>query len=88
MIADVFITISGYVLAVLVNLLPVSTGFPASVATAFTTLGSYVGVLDPIVPIDTLRTVLVLLVSIELIIFTFKTAKWLFSHVPLVGGRG
>jgi len=88
MIANIFIEIAAYLLALITSVLPSSSGFPSGVATAFSTLGAYVGVLDPIVPIDTLRTVLVLLVSIELLIFTFKTAKWVFSHVPLIGGRG
>jgi len=88
MIFDVFITLASYIVTFIANLLPDGEGFPVAVHTATQTLGGYVGMLNPIFPVDTLRTVLLLLFSIELAIFGFKTAKWLFSHVPFIGGRG
>jgi len=62
--------------------------FPASVTTATQYLGSNIGMLNPIIPLDTLGVVLGIIVSVEIGIFTFKTAKWAFSHLPFIGGKG
>jgi len=88
MITDTIISIGNYVLTFIIGLLPMSSGLPDAVHTASNFFGNYVGMLNPLVPIETLRTVLGLLIAVELIIFSFKTAKWLVSHLPFIGGRG
>jgi len=72
----------------LINLLPKGTGFPSEVHSAFSTLGSYTGILDVFIPLSTLLFCLTTIFSVELAIFGFKTVKWLISHIPIIGGKG
>lgn len=88
MITNAIITLANFVLGIIIPIFPLSIGFPQAVHNGANTLGAGVGVLNPLVPIGTLVTILGLIVSVELIIFGFKTFKWLFSHVPWVGGKG
>jgi len=88
MIVTAFVSIITYFLSLLVAVFPESTGLPSELTAATNYLGGYLNLLDPIVPIDTLGTTLGILVLIELAIFGFKTAKWIISHLPMVGGRG
>jgi len=88
MITTSIIYLGTYIANVILSIFPVSTGFPPEVSIAVTFIAGYVGILDPIVPIDTLLTVLTLVVTFELLIFAFKGFKWLFGHVPFVGGKG
>jgi len=88
MIAEIFILLAEYIVSFISSLLPASEGFPAGVATAFETLGGYVGILDPLVPIDTLRFCIGIVIALEIAILGFKTARWFFGHVPVIGGKG
>ena len=85
MITTAIIYTAYYVLGFFVEIFPRSDGFPSEVATAFSTLGGYVGMLDPLVPISTLATCISILIAMELIIFAFKTLTWIFSKVPIIG---
>jgi len=75
-------------LAGIINWFPVGTGLPTEVHTAVSALGAYLGLLDALVPISTLTTVVGLVFVLEIIIFGFKSLKWIGSHIPFVGGRG
>lgn len=75
-------------LSFIIGLFPTSSGFPEQVHDAFSTLGGYIGLLDVIVPTQTLLWCLLLLFSVEIAIFGFKTLKWLLSHIPFIGGKG
>lgn len=75
-------------LAFLINLFPTGTGFPTEVHSAFGTLGGYVGLIDVLVPVQTLLWCLTLIFGIEIAIFGFKTLKWIISHIPFIGGKG
>jgi len=88
MIFSGFVYLSAYLLQFIVGVLPTSAGFPAEMTSAFNLMAGYVQILNTLLPISTLATVLLLLVSVDLAIFGFKTFKWLISHLPLVGGRG
>jgi len=88
MILDVIFSLGYILLSLVIQILPESTGFPAEVNTAVTSLGGYVGILDPIFPISTLATVVGLVFSTELAIFMFKNSKWIIGHIPWVGGKG
>jgi len=72
----------------IIGLFPVGTCFPTEVHSAFTTLGSYVGIIDVFVSLDTLLWCLTFVFSVEIIIFGFKTIKWVISHIPFIGGKG
>jgi len=85
MITTAFINFAQYILAFFVQLFPLSAGFPTEVNAAFAYFGGYVGMLDPILPIDTLASVLAILITVELGIFAFKTLSWVFSKIPILG---
>lgn len=88
MITDIFISLGGYIVGFLIDLLPTSTGFPSAVITASQSIGEHVGMLNPIIPIGTLASVLALILTVEGVIFAFKTAKWVVGYLPVIGGKG
>jgi hypothetical protein len=71
-----------------IGLLPNGSPFPAEVHSAFSTLGSYVGIIDVFVPLTVLLWCLMLIFGVEIAIFGFKTIKWIISHIPAIGGKG
>jgi len=85
MITNAIITSAYYILGFFVTLFPLSSGFPAEVSAAFTYLGSYVGMLDPLVPVTTLATCVAILITIELLIFSFRILSWIFAKIPVIG---
>jgi len=88
MITSFFITISYFLLNGILSIFPLSSGFPSDVDTAVSSIGGYLGILDPLVPIPTMLTILTLIITFELAVFAFKGLKWIFSHIPLIGGKG
>lgn len=88
MIVTGIISLAYSILNWLINVLPNSTGFPTEAQSAFTTLGGYLGVWSPILPITTLATCVGIIFSMELGIFAFKSIKWIISHIPWIGGSG
>jgi len=87
MIVNAIIFTAYTVISFIVGLFPLSTGFPQAAHTAMTTLGGYMGVWSPILPLATLLTVVTLVLSVEVGIFGFKTIKWVVSHIPWIGGK-
>lgn len=71
-----------------ISLFPTGTGFPTEVHSAFTTLGGYIGLIDVLVPVQTMLWCLTLIFSVEIAVFGFKTIKWIISHIPFIGGKG
>jgi len=71
-----------------INLFPNSDGFSSAFHTAVSTLGGYLSIWSPILPIAVLTPLLTTVVGVELAIFGFKTVKWIVSHIPYVGGKG
>jgi len=88
MIITAIILIAYQILDWIIYIFPASTGFPEEAHTAMITLGGYLGVWSPILPITTLTTVLTLVLGMEVGIFAFKTIKWIISHIPWAGGKG
>jgi len=71
-----------------ISLFPVGVGFPTAFHTAVAGLGGYLRILDPLIPINTLLSCILFIFGVELVIFGFKTLKWIMGHVPIFGGRG
>lgn len=88
MITTLFISLGAWIISTVVFLLPSGGGFPTEVGTAINYFAGYVGIVDPLLPIDTLHTIILLVVGLEIAILSFRMAKWLLSHIPFVGGRG
>lgn len=85
MITTAFISMAYYILGFFISLFPVSSGFPSDVSAAFTWIGGYAGMLDPLVPMSTLASTVSIVIAVELIIFGYKILSWIFSKVPLFG---
>lgn len=88
MIIDAFINFGIYFISLLIAAFPQSQGIPAEATTAFSSLGGYLGVWSPILPIETLATCVGIVLALEVGIFGFKTIKWIISHIPWIGGKG
>jgi len=88
MITTAFLSTLNFFFGLIVSVFPEGDGFPQLVHTAAQQVGGYVGILDPIFPIDTLYQIIVLVIVIEIAILSFKSFKWIISHLPFVGGRG
>jgi len=88
MITDIFFTISSFLLSLLVKVFPEGAGFPQAVHDGAQTIGGYARMLDPVLPFDTLYIVVVLTITLEIALLTFRAFRWVISHVPFVGGKG
>jgi len=88
MIFDVILKLGVLILQWVVEKLPTSVGFGTDFHTAMSTLGGYVEIWKPILPMTTLASVILIVMGVELAIFGFKTVKWIISHIPYVGGKG
>lgn len=88
MITTAIINTAWGLISMVFNFLPQGGTFPEDAHQAMIYLGNYLGILDPLVPINTLGIIVTLVVGVELSIFSFKTIKWIISHIPMVGGRG
>lgn len=88
MIGDLVLNVVFWFLNTIINLFPVSTGFPPQVLEAANTLGGYTQIFSPLVDWGTLAVVVGIAFSVEIAIFGFKTLKWVLSHIPFIGGHG
>lgn len=88
MIITLVINLGYQLLNFIIQRFPDSTGFPADAHSAMSSLGGYLGMWSPVLPITTLITCLTLVFSVEISIFGFKTTKWVISHIPQIGGKG
>lgn len=88
MIITGIILIAYSLLSWLIGVFPDSTGFPQDAHTAMSSLGGYMGIWSPILPIATLLVLVGLVFSVEIAIFGFKGVKWIISHIPWIGGKG
>jgi len=88
MITDFFLTIAVYIVNFIINLFPVGAGLPQQVHTASVAIGSYAHAFDALLPIDTLFTVLSMVIVVQLSVSAFYAIRWLISHIPFIGGRG
>lgn len=88
MISDLFIAVASFIINFVVNIFPISQGYPIEYTNAVTTLGGYIHLLDPIVNWGWLATDVAIVYASEISIFALKNLKWLLSHIPLFGGKG
>ena len=88
MITNVFISLGYSIVSFFISLFPAGTGFPSSIHSAFSSLGGYLHILDPIFPISVLLTCVTMIFVVEIALFGFKTFKWIVSFIPFVGGSG
>jgi len=87
MITNALIATALFVVNLILSIFPSSNGFPSSFDTAINQISGYIGIFSPIFPITTMATILGLIITFEIALFTFNGIKWIFSHVPLIGGR-
>lgn len=88
MITTAIINLGYLVLNFIIGLFTVEQIFPESAHEAVAGLGGYLGIWSPILPISTLAYLVGIVTIVEISIWSFKTIKWIASHIPFVGGRG
>ena len=88
MITTAFINLAFILIHLIVSIFPLGGVLPPAIHSAATSLGGYLHILDPLVPISILLTCLSLIFSVEIALFGFKTLKWVISHIPWIGGKG
>lgn len=88
MITSAFLDFSAYLLSLLLAIFPTSTGFSATFTSAFSTVGGYTAIINTLMPLDVLATLLLYMISFELIVFAWKGLRFLLGYVPAVGGKG
>ena len=71
------------VIVIPIALLP-DVSLPASIATAISTLGTYVGMIWSSAPLTfvALLTATAVIIGVESHIFSYKTIKWLYNKIP------
>lgn len=87
MIGDLVLNVVFWFLNFLLSVFPASSGFPPEVLNSATTIGGYLHLVSPILPVSTLLTVVGIVFSVEIAIFGFKTVRWLVGHIPVIGGN-
>lgn len=88
MIFDALLYLGLLMLDWIVSLFPISTGFGAEFHSAMSLIGGYMDIFTPLIPVSTLISLIGIIMGVELGIFGFKTAKWIVSHIPYIGGKG
>lgn len=88
MISTAFVYFAYYVLSLLFAVFPESSGFPEEVLTAINYIAGYTAIINTLVPMETVGTILGLVITFELAVFAFKGLRFVFGYVPFVGGRG
>jgi len=66
----------------IIQLLPTGEALPTQVSTAFTWLGGYIALFSPILNFTVLTQVMTYVITIEIIIFGFKSLLWIISFIP------
>lgn len=85
MIISGFLYLSSSILALVLAVFPESAGLPSEFTSALGTFSGYVGIIDPLVPVTTLATAVGIVLSYELIVFTFKGLVWTYQRIPFIG---
>ncbi len=66
------------------TIFPVGEGFSSEIHTAAETLGGYYKSLDILLPLNALENCLLILITFQILIFTFKNFEWLLSYIPFL----
>jgi len=82
-ILDLLYNFISWVLSPIFNASDVS--LPAGIASAFSTIGGYLGSLDNFFPVATLLTVVGTITAIEAGVMIYKIAMWLIRKIPGIG---
>jgi len=59
---------------------------PAGFTSAITALGGYTSAMNSILPVDTLITIIALILGIETVIVAYKLIMWVIKKIPFIGG--
>jgi len=88
MITSALLNFAYFLLFNLLSIFPTGGTFSSTLHDAIAHLGAYLTLLDPIAPLSTLLTLVMLSFSVELAFFAWRALRWLISFVPLIGGNG
>jgi len=84
MITNLILLSTYNLLTWLIGLLPTSNGFSSQITSAFSTMGGYVNLLEPLISISTLLTCVGFIFGIEIAIWGFHATLWILSHTKII----
>lgn len=87
MITTFFLSIPVLFLNIFSLILPIGS-ISSTLSSALTSAGADLYSLNAFIPVSTFAIVVGILLSTEIYILIFKTARWLASYIPWFGGRG
>lgn len=88
MIVDFILALPSILIGQLISLFPFGT-LPVNVVSAFHTAFGYLKFLDSFIPVNDLLTCLLVLMSLEILIFITKLFRFGLSFLPFgLGGKG
>lgn len=61
---------------------------PSEIASSLASAVSSLWALNSFIPIPTLAIVVGTIFGVEILLFSFNFLRWVFSHIPFIGGRG
>jgi len=88
MIITPFVNFAYFLINGFISWFPQGSGLPQEVHDASIWLGGYLALINDLVPVAVLATVTGTVFLVEITLYGFRTLKWVFSHVPQIGGRG
>jgi len=88
MITGYFLNLPYYFISFLIGLLPASQGFPPEILAAAQTIGGQIGMFEPVFPTGDLAAGLAIVSASQIGVWSWKTFKWVVSHIPWFGGKG
>lgn len=83
MITGAFLYLGLAILSLFVAVLPASEGLPSGFETGLQSLFDYAWKFNDFVAVDTLLTVLGLVIAFEAGLMLYRLARWFFASVPL-----
>lgn len=87
MITNALLGVATFIIGLVIAIFPNSTGVPTEITDAVETFGGYITIIDAIVPMDTLGYIVGLVISFELLVFSFRGLRYIVKHIPFVGGK-
>jgi len=81
MITTFFIAVFMFFLTPILKLLPIFNGFPPQVQTALDFVHTNLAGINKLFPLDTLLTILSLVLTIETVYFTFRISIWIYNKI-------
>jgi len=88
MLTTLIITIPITFLTLLANLFPIASSMASGVASALSSASSSLWALNAFIPVPTIALATGIAVSVEIVLLSFRFARFIISYIPFFGGKG